>query len=538
VFEKETRLAPHISKLAACALTQVGWYFPSSYEVGMSGLGYQLVWWLMEQRPELLIKRGFTDIEETGIESSHLFGFTVSWELDFINIAQILAGKGIPLTARERLEDADCPLIFGGGPVLSANPEPFVDYFDIILLGDAETSIPVFFDAYEKSKNCRSKLERLIEFSQIPGIYIPQLYDVEYNAVSQTISSIKPIYAGVPAHIDRQLFQAPPDYAVHTQILSSVTTWSNTFLIEVVRSCPQECRFCLASYLTRPFRATNIDTMIEKVDMAGKYTNRIGLLGPSVTEHPLFEVLAQKLAARPEIALTVASVRADSLTKNIVDTLKTLGQKSVTIAIESGSEKLRQVMKKNLSNEEIFQAVALIDEAGLSGVKFYGIVGLPYEEESDLQETVDLMKALKQKHRRLRFVFGVSSFVPKAQTPFQWAGRDRACQKKLEFLRKHLAKLGIEVRPESHNWSDIQTLISRGDRRLSGLLAQVAQTTGKLGDWKRNLKNLPTGTPELDYYVFREAAEDEILPWQHISQEAKTEYLLKHAREAKKLARI
>ncbi len=177
------------------------------------------------------------------------------------------------------------------------------------------------------------------------------------------------------------------------------------------------------------------------------------MLGPSVTEHPEFHQLAKRLLATPDIELTIASVRADSLTEEILATLKQLEQRSVTIAIESGSERLRSIMKKNLTEAEILHAVELIDKSGLSGVKFYGIVGLPHELQADLDETVRLLTMLKKKHRRLKFVFGVSSFVPKAQTPFQWDGRDQGCVKKLEYLRKNLAKIGIEVRPESLNWS-------------------------------------------------------------------------------------
>jgi radical SAM superfamily enzyme YgiQ (UPF0313 family) len=226
--------------------------------------------------------------------------------------------------------------------------------------------------------------------------------------------------------------------------------------------------------------------------------------------------------------MTVASVRADSLTVEILATIKKLGQRSVTIAIESGSEKLRTVMKKNLSEAEIFKAVEMIEESGLSGVKFYGIVGLPYESQSDLDQTIDLMGRLKKKHKRLKFVFGVSSFVPKAQTPYQWAGRDKDCQRKLEFIRKNLSKIGIEVRPESHNWSDIQALISRGDRRLSTVLMEVAASDGKIGAWKRALRNLEGHIPDLDYYAFRNIPGEEVLPWTHLVDDTRTAYLLKH----------
>lgn len=503
----------------------------------MSGLGYQLVWWLMESRPDTMVKRGFLDIAEQGMETIDLLGFTVAWELDFINISTILQKHGVPLTPQERLQAGDeCPLIFGGGPVLSANPEPFADFFDVILLGDAESSVPAFLDAWQSARQLPDKQEQLLALSKVKGLYVPSLYTFAYDPVSQAISSIDPIQKDVPPSVEKEIFRAPDGYAVHTQILSDQTTWSNTFLIEVVRSCPQECRFCLASYLTRPFRATAIDTIVKKVDFALQHTKRIGLLGPSVTEHPLFENLVAKFEERPDIDLTIASVRADTLTPSIVKMLKTLGQKSVTIAIESGSERLRQIMKKNLSQDEIFEAVRLIDEGGLQGVKFYGIVGLPYETDADLEQTVALMAALKKKHKRLRFVFGVSSFVPKAQTPFQWSGRDKRAQAKLEYMRKHLSKLGIEVRPESHNWSDIQGLISRGDRRLAPLMREIAKTQGSVGDWKRALRNLPDGAPALQFFAFRDIEVDEILPWQHISPPQKEGTLLRHSDQAKLLA--
>ncbi|MBL0188386.1 MAG: radical SAM protein [Candidatus Obscuribacter sp.] len=535
MFDTETRLAERFNK-SKPDIT-VGWYFPNTYQIGMSGLGYQLVWWLFEQDPGVEVKRGFTDIEEPGLVKPDLMGFTVSWELDFINIIELLVKKDIaPLSVNR--QDGD-PLIFGGGPVLTANPEPFADMFDVILLGDAETSVPSLVEAYRQAKQGTeqpiNRDEILYQLSQVPGLYVPSLYHVEYHQ-SGPIQSVKPIRDGVPEQIHKKAFKAPDGYATHTQILSSATAWSDTFLIEVVRSCPQECRFCLASYLTRPFRATSVDTMIERIDTALKYTKRVGLLGPSVTEHPVFEELARRLQERPEIELTIASVRADTLNEYTLSTLKNLGQKSVTIAIESGSEKLRQIMKKNLTQEEIYKAVELIDKAGLEGVKFYGIAGLPYEEQADLDATIDLLKTLKKNHKRLRFVFGVSSFVPKAQTPFQWHGRDRKSGNKLEYLRKNLTKIGIAVRPESHNWSDIQAVISRGDRRLSTIFMEVAADGHNLGAWKRALRKRQDDIPDLDYYAFREIPLDEVLPWEHLTDINKTTYLQKHQGEAATLA--
>lgn len=510
----------------------VSWYFPNTYAVGMSGLGYQLVWSLIEQDPEVVVKRGFSDIEEPGTGSSELFGFTVSWELDFINILAILEKHGIALRSEDREEDA--PLVFGGGPVLSANPEPFADFFDVVLLGDAEAVVPNFINAWKTAREQPGRQAKLQQLATIPGVYVPSLYHHTYSSNDGPIDSIQTLSV-VPTKITKQLYVPPPDYMAHTQIISKDTAWGDTFLAEIVRSCPQECRFCLASFLTRPFRPINVDTIMNKIDIGLRHTNKIGLLGPSVTEHPHFDELAERLSQRDNIQISVASIRADTISDTVLRMLKKLNQRSVTIAIESGSERLRAIMKKNLSEEEILNAANLIEANGLESVKFYGIVGLPHETQDDLDETVRLMQALKKKHRRLRFVFGVSSFVPKAQTPYQWNARSRECKGRLEYIRKNLAKVGIEVRPESHNWSDIQAVISRGDRRLTEPLIEVAKEGGSLGAWKKIFRQKKE-FPMLDFFAFREIPETEILPWEHLTENAKTEYLQKHQFAAAQLA--
>lgn len=510
----------------------VSWYFPNTYAVGMSGLGFQLVWWLMEQDPDVVVKRGFTDMEESGADQSELFGFTVSWELDFINILAILEKHGIPMLTADR--GAEDPLVFGGGPVLSANPEPFADFFDLILLGDAEAVVPALLDAWKSTRNLKDRRARLEELATIPGVYVPALYSYTYSSNQGPIESIQTLSA-VPNKIFKQLYVPPQDYIAHTKILSHDTAWGDNFLVEIVRSCPQECRFCLASFLTRPFRPINVNTIIETIDMGLKHTNNIGLLGPSVTEHPHFDEIAARLSERDNIHISVASIRADTISDTVLQMLKKLHQKSVTIAIESGSERLRAIMKKNLSEAEIRHAVALIAASGLESVKFYGMVGLPHETQEDLNETVRLMQALKKEHRRLRFVFGVSSFVPKAQTPYQWNGRMKDCKARLEYIRKNLAKVGIEVRPESHNWSDIQAVISRGDRRLTAPLIEVTRAGGGLGAWKKVFRE-NKDFPSLDFYAFRDIPSSEILPWNHLTENTKTEFLQKHNDTAAQLS--
>ncbi len=528
--ETYTVVRPHKANPAI----QVSWAYPNSYEVGMAGLGYQLVWWLMEQDEDTRVCKVFTDCQEPGWQNSELMGFTLSWELDYINVLKLLDKAGLSLLAASRADED--PIVFGGGPVLTANPEPFAEFFDVILLGDAEAVIPSFLAGWKQVRHL-SREEKLSRLAQIDGIYIPRFYKYQ-NSRSNSLLSVVPVIAEAPAEIGKQVFSPPPDYVAHSVMLSAEATWANRFLVEVARSCPQECRFCLASYLTRPFRPANVATLMEKIDLGLKHTSNIGLLGPSVTEHPQFGSIAENLLKRPGTDISIASVRADSLTADILAMLVKLGQRSVTIAIESGSERLRAVMKKNLTEQEIRQAVDLIDASGMDGLKFYGIVGLPGETAEDLTETVRLLAALKKAHRRLRFVFGVSSFVPKAQTPFQWAGRDRRCKEKLEYVRKHLARVGIDVRPESHNWSDIQALLSRGDRRLTATLIEVAQGKGNLGAWHKALRHLPPGCPDEHYYVYRNIPYTETLPWSHIVNQEKISMLLRHSQNAESLATV
>lgn len=534
MFDREIRLAPRIEK--EDILLDVAFCYPGNYEIGMAGLGLQLVWWLFEQNKNVRVRRCFEDVDQHGPGICDLYGFTLSWELDFLTVLRMLDKYGIAKQSSEREDDA--PLVFGGGPVLSANPEPYASIFDVVLVGDAETTIPAFIRVAIETRSL-TRLERLERFSNEPGLYVPSFYQAEYESSTGSVSKIKILDARAPEKVNRQVFKSTEksdnDMAC-TKILSPDTTWGATYLMEVVRSCPQECRFCLASYLTRPFRHVPADTIIDAAIAASKHTEKIGLLGPSITEHPEFDSIASKLANLGGLRVNIASVRADTLTDSLVKNIALLGQKSVTIALESGSQRLRDIMKKNLSEEQVYQAVSAIAGGGLKKVKFYGIAGLPFEEQEDLDETIRLMVRLKKEFSSLRFVFGLSSFVPKAQTPFQRFGRDRQSKKKMEYLRKHMAKAGIEVRSESHNWSDVQALLSRGDRRLTNILLELSGTQASLGMWKSSFRARKESLPSLDYFVFSDYPLEQVLPWDHLVPDDKLKFLDRHLESASELA--
>ncbi len=504
--------------------------FPNTYSVGITSLGYQVIWSLLASRREVAVSRLFTDLAEPLPRDPELLGFSLSWELDYVHILDLLERQGIPLQSEARGE-AD-PLVFGGGPVLTANPEPFAPFFDLILLGDGEGLVEQMIQTYRQVRQ-GSRAEKLQALAQVPGIYVPSLYEVHYRGPDGPVERVIPKLDGIPSSVRKHTFRG------NTLSVSTVVTpkaaWESIYLVEVVRSCPEMCRFCLASYLTLPFRAADVEGhLIPAVERGLQVTQRIGLLGASVTQHPQFEPLLEYLAQErfEQVRLSLASVRTGTVTPRLAQVLSRRGSQSITVAIESGSERLRRVINKKLANEEILAAAAHAQAGGLKGIKFYGMVGIPAETQADLEATVALFKELKQVAPRLRLTLGCSTFVPKAHTPFQWQGVDPQAEKKLQWFQKHLRPLGVEFRPESYSWSVIQALISRGDRRVAQVLQLARQLGDSLGSYRRAFKELKGQLPPLDYYVHSDWDPVDPLPWQHIEGPLTPERLLQHRQEA------
>jgi radical SAM superfamily enzyme YgiQ (UPF0313 family) len=499
--------------------------FPNEYTVGITSLGYQIVWATLASRPDLQVSRLFTDIHEPLPSEPELVGFSFSWELDYVNILSLLERLEIPIRATDRHQKH--PLVFGGGAVLTANPEPLADFFDVILLGDGETLLEDFINAYQQVRHA-DRSAQLRHLAQVPGIYVPSLYEVTYASAEGNIAAITPI-AGVPAQVQRQTYRSNTLSA--STVVTEKAAWESIFMVEVVRSCPEMCRFCLASYLTLPFRVASLEgSLIPAIARGLKVTNRLGLLGASVTQHPEFETLLDHLnqPKYDDVRLSLASVRTNTVTEKLAQTLVKHDSRSITIAVESGSDRLRQIVNKKLTNDEIIQAAINTKAGGLSALKLYGMVGIPGEEWDDLEQTVTMMRQLKKAAPGLRLTLGCSTFVPKAHTPFQWFGVNPDAEKRLKFLQKQLRPQGIDFRPESHNWSVIQALISRGDRRLSHLLELVRHYGDTLGSYRRAFKELRGTLPPLDFYVHEEWATDRILPWSHLQGTLPQATLVKH----------
>jgi radical SAM superfamily enzyme YgiQ (UPF0313 family) len=547
--------------------------FPNSYEVGMASLGYQLVFKLFSEHEKTSTYRYFTNFYEKFPRDIHLVSFSVSWELDFINIIKTLEDLNIPLLSKDR--DMSHPLVYGGGPVLTANPEPWADFFDFITIGDCENNIDGIVSQTEKffgfsdGKNFgqdenaenetheqqilnSSRGDKLRCFEEIPGIYVPSLYeailieetedqeadeDVINEAVEFSLKKTAKYFPQNYKAIERE--KSKPEQLAHSSVIAPDAYWEDTALLEVVRSCPEMCRFCLASYLTLPFRKPDINSvLIPNVEYLLKFTNKIGLLGPSVTQHPEFIELLKYLVAHPKKPQAqVASMRAGTVTLEMAELLVELGVKSMTIAIESGSERLREIMNKKLSEAEIFSACENALNGGIKAVKLYGMVGMPYETDADIEATIDLLKRLKKSFSRLKITWGCSIFTPKAQTPFQNFGIDTSSEKKLQKITKALRPAGIEVRPESYKWTQIQALISRGDRSLSKMFLELTELGDEpsYGDYKKAISK-----EAFEYFVFKDWGEKrdaEIsvplrYPWQYLMSEGQVSMLGKHALEA------
>jgi radical SAM superfamily enzyme YgiQ (UPF0313 family) len=584
--------------------------FPNSYEVGMASLGYQLVFKLFSEHEKTSTYRYFTNFYEKFPRDIHLVSFSVSWELDFINIIKTLEDLNIPLLSKDR--DMSHPLVYGGGPVLTANPEPWADFFDFITIGDCENNIDGIVSQTEKffgfsdgetvgkNENLEkdeeaenetheqqilngSRGDKLRCFEEIPGIYVPSLYEAILVSVTEgqevgaqgvrlakrTSSRLRrtndrsvlgvhedheddenaeigvSLHAQGVAKYSPQNYKAiereksKPEQLAHSSVIAPDAYWEDTALLEVVRSCPEMCRFCLASYLTLPFRKPDINSvLIPNVEYLLKFTNKIGLLGPSVTQHPEFIELLKYLVAHPKKPQAqVASMRAGTVTLEMAELLVELGVKSMTIAIESGSERLREIMNKKLSEAEIFSACENALNGGIKAVKLYGMVGMPYETDADIEATIDLLKRLKKSFSRLKITWGCSIFTPKAQTPFQNFGIDTSSEKKLQKITKALRPAGIEVRPESYKWTQIQALISRGDRSLSKMFLELTELGDEpsYGDYKKAISK-----EAFEYFVFKDWEEKQDAeisvplryPWQYLMSEGQVAMLGKHALEA------
>lgn len=471
------------------------WFaFPGVESFALSSLGYLWLYRAIDMMDDVNIERIYSDTKTTQIMSDKvdLIGFSFTFDMDFMSIFSMLERHKFALKSSER-KDSD-PLIFAGGPVITSNPQPYKDIFDFMIIGDGEDLNLQVVRLCVENKSL-SKSEKLDLLSKIDGIYVP--------GKSKTVNKVT-----------KKLSEC-----IYTPIISEKAFFKNTFILEVERGCANRCGFCLASYMNLPIRFVDYEKIIDTIEFGLKHTNKIALLGAQITAHPDFnqicKYIGDKINSGENIEMGISSLRVDSFTPEIVQTLVDAGQKNLTLAIEAGSERLRRVINKHLTEEQIYKAIDVAKNCGLHGIKFYGMIGLPTETWEDIEELVNLSKRIKNKYKGFEISFGFSTFVPKANTPFQWFGREseKSLEKKSNYLKKELHKLGIQAVMSSAKWDYWQALLSRGDDRLTDFLIEVYRLGGKLGAFKKAAKELKIDT---DYYVIENYPYDKVLPWDFI----------------------
>jgi radical SAM superfamily enzyme YgiQ (UPF0313 family) len=501
-----------------------GFYYPANYAVSVSALGYLLLFALADQLPQVAATRIHTE-NLSAHRASHydVMGISFAFELDILAILDGLSGLDLPLYAHERPEDA--PLVFAGGPVPTTNPEPYAPFFDFFLVGDGETLLPAVLRHLHQLKQqhpTMTRQERLTQLAQThTGVYVPSLYHVSYEGDTGPITAISPVGPDIPAVVQRASVTDMDAHVAASPILSDASVYGYSYLVEVRRGCAHRCRFCLASYSTLPAKSAGLAAVWQAIERGLAYTDNIGLLGALIADHPEFADICNRLMAVMDegraLKVSCSSLRADTLTPGMLAMLVKAQQQQVTLAIESGSPRVRTAIHKHLSQDAIMTAGQQIHQAGMPGLKLYTMVGLPTETDAAMDETLMLAKDLKRANPGLKLTLGASSFVPKAATPFQWLGRepDSLLEKRIQQMTKGLRGIA-QYRPGSVKWDTLQALLSRGDRRLAPLLVQVWQHGGSAGAFNRAYKALKRTLPDLAWYAHRERPLNECLPWEHL----------------------
>ena len=475
--------------------------FPGIYSFSMSSLGYLWMFKTIDMIDGVNIERICSDTEKTefNVKDVNLFGFSFSFDMDFLTIFSMLEKYNIPLKSKERTNE---PLIFAGGPVVTANPEPYKEFFDFFIIGDGEDVNLTAVDICKKNRDREAALKLL---SEVEGIYVPK-YPRKIKKLTKKLSE-----------------------CIYTPVISEDAFFKNTFILEMSRGCANRCGFCLASYLNLPLRCVPYDELIKTIDLGLSYTNKIALLGAQISAHPHFHDICKyiydKIKSGQKIEMSVSSLRVDAITPDVVLALAAAGQKNSTLAIEAGSERLRKVINKNLTEQQIFAAVKIAKENGLKGLKFYGMIGLPTEKYEDLQEIIELGRKVKLENKGFDISFGFSSFVPKPNTPFQWCGREntKSLEEKANFLKKELHKIGISSNISSIKWDYWQAVLSRGDETLNDFILEVYKMGGKLGAFKSAAKKLNIDT---DYFALENYSFEKPLPWDFIEINPGKEFLI------------
>lgn len=550
--------------------------FPDVYEIGMSHLGLQILYHMFNERPDAWCERVFspwTDLDEIlrrekiplfALESQEpikdfdFLGITIQYEMCYTNILQILDLSQIPMYARER--DESHPLVIGGGPC-TFNPEPLAPFFDLFYIGEGEASYPLFLDTYARMKRQgKSRMQFLEEAAQIPGIYVPAFYDAEY-AEDGTLISFAPNRPGIPAKVTRQVLtdfeHAPYPKA---PVVPNIKATQDRIMLEIQRGCIRGCRFCQAGMIYRPAREKNAELLKQQARDMLRNTGHeeISLSSLSSSDYSqLKELLDFLLEEFKDQAVNVSlpSLRIDAFSLQVMSRIQDVKKSSLTFAPEAGSQRLRDVINKGLTQEVILKGAREAFRGGWSRVKLYFMLGLPTEDEEDVKCIAHLAQKIAEtyydevpKERRqgkVQITVSTSYFVPKPFTPFQWAPM-ASVQTYLDRVRTVREEMRQQENHKSikYNWHEadvaiLEGFLARGDRRAARVLARAYELGAMYDAWTEHFhpklwtQAFADTDIDMDFYTLRRRQVTELLPWDFIDAGVKREFLEREWQRAK-----
>ena len=530
--------------------------FPNYYRTGMANLGFQTVYKIINEQPSFLCERVFLAASGSGAESASgasgmlsmesqksiaefdILAFSLSFENDYPHILTMLAEAGIPLLSKDRTEEH--PLIVGGGIAVTLNPEPLTDFFDLFILGEAEVALPQFTGAFEEARRLGKNRQVLLRDLQekIQGVYVPALYEVKYSADGK-IEAHGPRDDGLPQKIKINHIKDINSCRAEEVISAQHIEMGDMFLTEVNRGCARSCRFCAASFVYRPVRFRSVEEIIASIDRGLTKKKKIGLVGTAVSDHPaLIQICEYILAQKAQVG--IGSLRIDQINDKIVDLIKAGGIETVALAPEAGSQKMRDVLRKDITEEQILRAALLLIDKGVLNLRLYFMVGMPGEEDQDIDAIIDLTRKIQQhallktcgKRKFRRITLSVNQFIPKAHTPLQWCAlaEINAAGRKIKKIAGAFSRdKQIHVIHDVPKWNYVQALLSLGDRHVGKFLLAVHRLDG---NWVKAFKEVNIDS---DGYVYRQKSFDEILPWDIVDLGASKKSLISECKKAQTL---
>jgi radical SAM superfamily enzyme YgiQ (UPF0313 family) len=529
--EKGTIYKEHGGRITVCLV------YPDTYRVGMSNLGFQGIYGLLNKRDDVVCERAFLPDEDdrdeyrrtatpvfsleskTPLHRFDIVAFSVSFENDYPNIARILDMAKIPFLCTDR--NSYHPLIIGGGVFAFFNPEPLAPALDIIFIGEAEESLNEFIDTYRDGSD-REDVKR--KALCIEGVYVPGFYCVEYNE-DGTPARRTALY-GAPEKITRRYLKDLSRSPITTAIVTPEAEFSDMYLVEAMRGCPWACRFCLVGHIYNPVRKKGRVQIMAEIRTAQQHARKVGVIGPSLTDYPYIE----DVLCMEGVSFSITSLRASERSAGLMQLLK--GNRSISIAPEAGTERMRRVINKKITEKDIMDTAGLIFASGIENLRLYFMIGLPAETHEDIAGIVELVEKVRAISPRGNIVLSVSTFIPKPFTPFQWHPMEplASVKGKLKFIKKSLKGMkGIRVLHDLPKSAPMQGFFSNGDRRA----AKVVQAMAKGNDW---LSACAAAEVDSNFYVYRKKDLHEIMPWDFIETGVTKEALRKEYRKALSLS--